>query len=222
MQANRVARGDRYGRLVVISDPEKPTVSSNVRCRCDCGRETSVRVRRLLAGETKSCGCLRRKHGATYQNRTPGKATPEYTAWLSMRRRCGDPKVWNYSEYGGRGIRVCQQWQESFERFLSDMGPRPSSEHSLDRIDPNGNYEPGNCRWATPTEQQNNLRTNRLVEFRGRTQTLSMWARELAIPRSTLETRLCRGSSVEDAFTLPRQPGRRPRRAADTELRDAA
>lgn len=118
---------------------------------------------------------------------------PEYSCWEGMRRRCFSPRDRRYASYGGRGITVCERWAASFEAFLADVGPRPSAQHSLDRKDNNGNYEPGNCRWATRIEQQNNRRCTRELTLNGETKPLTQWAREAGLPRSVLITRVKRG-----------------------------
>jgi hypothetical protein len=109
-----------------------------------------------------------------------------------MRNRCGNPRHPSYPNYGGRGITVCDRWLASFEAFLQDLGPRPSSRHSLDRIDNDGNYEPGNCRWATTSLQNRNSRQNVRISYLGRTLTLCEWSALLGIPRHTLENRIAR------------------------------
>lgn len=132
-------------------------------CRCECGTVRTVKQYSLVNGTSQSCGCMR--YGRPYEkgHRRPEFAsTPEYTIWLYMKRRCVDPRDHTYGRYGGRGIRVCDRWM-SFPSFLEDMGPRPSEEHSLDRIDNNGNYEPGNCRWADRITQARNARSNRSI-----------------------------------------------------------
>ena len=118
--------------------------------------------------------------------------TPEHTAWMNMKYRCNKPSTKGYERYGGRGIKVCEQWNSrlGFIAFLNDMGERPTPNHTLERIDNNGNYEPSNCRWATKQEQQNNKRNNRLIEYKGRKQSMSTWARELGLNINTLKTRL--------------------------------
>ena len=140
------------------------------------------------------------KHGLTRQGQ---KWTPEYESWASMMTRCRNPRHKDYAIYGGRGVTVCGRWH-AFENFLKDMGARPQGT-SLDRF-PNrdGNYEPGNCRWATPLEQGNNTRRNVVLEFQGRKQTLSQWSRETGINAGTLRDRVHRYKwSVERALTTP-------------------
>jgi len=132
---------------------------------------------------------------------------PEYTSWRSMRDRCYNPKARNYRHYGGRGITVCERWRTSFAAFLADMGRKPSIKHTLDRYpDNNGNYEPGNCRWATPLQQCQNMRTTRLIAFNGESLSVAAWARRLGLDHSTLQERLAK-YPVEIALGTPRTPG---------------
>jgi hypothetical protein len=134
----------------------------------------------------------------------------EYQAWNQMRQRCCNPKDRGFRYYGGRGICVSERWQNSFEAFFADMGPKPGPGYSLDRIDNSANYEPGNCRWATRQEQARNMRSNRLLAFGGRTMTLADWAQETGIAWNCLWMRLKYGWSVEDALTVhPRGAGPR-------------
>lgn len=142
--------------------------------------------------------------------REPGRPTPEFHAWMNMIQRCTATKWRRYADYGGRGIRVCERWMSSFEAFLEDMGARPTPHHSLDRIDNNGNYEPGNCRWATRKEQYRNRRSNHVVTVGNTTAVLSDWAAAAGINKVTLRSRLKRGWSPEMAVATPARP-RSPR-----------
>lgn len=149
----------------------------------------------------------RLKHGGTLG----GKPTPEYRIWAAIRARCLNPNMPGYKHYGGRGIKICQQWNE-FENFLADMGPRPSSRHSIDRYpDNNGHYEPGNCRWATQTQQSRNTRANRLITFRGETHCVREWEEILGFPRNVIAIRLFNGWPEIDALTTPKGVRRHPR-----------
>lgn len=153
--------GSKFGKLTVYrfsgkTDKKRGKVWV---CKCECGGERLVGQSRLKEGAVKSCGCLwSKKHncsGNSYKNkRFP---TKEYKAWINMKRRCTAKETYHaYNRYGGRGIKVCDRWKNSFENFLSDMGLKPTQKHSLDRINPDGNYEPNNCRWATMKQQRNN------------------------------------------------------------------
>lgn len=139
-------------------------------CRCDCGTRRVVSGGNLTRGLTLSCGCLRRellaesKKGNEYNHKhghaPAGRSSPEYRAWAKMKDRCGNPNSAEYKNYGARGIAVCERWsgRSGFPNFLADMGPRPSPELSLDRIDNGGDYTPNNCRWATRAQQNANRR----------------------------------------------------------------
>ena len=167
-------------------------------CKCDCGNIRSVYLTHLRGGKTVSCGC----HSAEAcgnRMRTHGmSSTATYRVWRGLLSRCRNPSVKGYKDYGGRGIKVCDRWL-SFESFLQDMGKRPAGK-SIDRIDPNGDYEPNNCRWATADEQQSNKRSNVFVEIDGVVRTQSQWQRILGVPYSTLSLRISKGMSPKDAL----------------------
>lgn len=158
--------------------------------QCACGKYFSAYKYNVLSGHTKSCGCLGRSDVS--RSRT-------YKAWINMKTRCLNPNTPFWKNYGGRGISIHQPWIESYEQFVNDMGPCPEK-LTLDRIDVNGDYKPGNCRWATMRQQARNQRRNRLLSFAGKTQTLVEWATELQLKPNTLEYRILRGWPVEKAL----------------------
>lgn len=169
-------------------------------CRCKCGVVKEYSVSAVCAGRAKSCGCYRSFVGK--KARKHGKAgTPEYGVWQSVKNRCNNPNNKNYNRYGGRGIRVCKRWDSSFLNFLEDMGERPSSEHTIDRINNDKGYSPSNCRWATRSEQGANTSTNRNITYKGVTKNLSQWAKTKGINLMTLHQRLARGWSVDKALS---------------------
>ncbi len=203
--------GAKIGRLTVLEDAgmrlKGGTWRRYYKCQCACGNEVTVVKYSLLAGGTLSCGCLQKDnapgakiiHGHT----SAGYTSKTYRVWSSMKDRCLNPSIRNYPRYGGRGIKVCDRWLESFEDFLADMGEKPDG-LTLDRRDNDGDYTPENCRWATRKEQQNNMIRNHLITYQGRTQTLTQWAEELKINMCTLRSRLeLYGWSVSDALTIP-------------------
>lgn len=191
--------GQTFGRLTVISYFGKEKNGHHKwKCVCECGLEKNIQSHKLINGETKSCGCLR-KEIITKHNRW---GEPEYRAWSKMLDRCNNNKSKEYKDYGGRGINVCDKWLK-FNGFFEDMGEKPNGT-SIDRINNNGNYCKENCRWATNKEQQNNKRNNINITYKNRTQTLAQWSRESGIGRSTLINRIRKmGWSIEKAFSEP-------------------
>lgn len=138
----------------------------------------------------------------THGDRSVKNTAPEYAAWKSMRSRCMNLNNKAYPRYGGRGITVCEQWSE-YPVFLKDIGRKPSALHSLDRIDNNKGYSPANCRWATTQQQSRNRRSNKVVEYMGRRQSVADWCDELAMPKNAVYLRLNLGFTIEEAFTRP-------------------
>src|ERR1700730_11088400 len=188
--SGRDITGQRFGRLTAVhqtaKSSKKPKRNPRWLFRCECGNETEVASTAVVNGHTQSCGCLYREtrkgrltHG--HARHVRGRPSPEYVAWVGMHDRCTREKRDSYKHYGGRGITVCERWNE-FENFLADMGPKPSRKHEIDRSpDNNGNYEPGNVRWATRIQQTNNTRVNHLLTIDGQTLTVAEWAREMNI-----------------------------------------
>jgi hypothetical protein len=151
--------GQRFGRLLVLGKSSMRLSGRDTAwdCACDCGTNKTVRGYLLRTGQTKSCGCIGRERIGALRRTHGLRGTAEYRTWAMMRVRCHNERNPAYKWYGGRGIRICDRWS-SFESFLADMGPRPSLKHSLDRIDSDGDYEPGNCRWADTKTQGRNRR----------------------------------------------------------------
>ena len=195
---NRI--GEKYGRLTVISRGENYRGNAQWVCKCDCGSGKRVVAlgNDLRRGKVKSCGCWNAERIVSHgQSRSP-----VYRVWLQMIQRCENPNDAAFHHYGARGISVCPEWH-SFEAFIADMGVRPKG-YSLDRIDNDGNYQPGNCRWATTKQQLNNTRRNRVYEFNGRKQSLEAWCDELGIKPQALNARLnTYGWPIERALTEP-------------------
>jgi hypothetical protein len=174
-------------------------ISRNWICKCACGKEVAVQASDLVRGRKKSCGCKRTARGVESAKHRHGMSySAEYAAWISMGRRCTYEKNIRYQCYGGRGIMVCERWAD-FRNFIADMGPRPSPDHSLDRY-PNkdGNYEPGNVRWATRVEQARNKRNNRLITIEGRTECATAWEKELGVPKGIIIRRVSSGTTLSE------------------------
>lgn len=194
--------GQRFGRLQVMCRVENTKHDKRQwACTCDCGANTIVPTGQLRSGHTQSCGCLitevNTKHGM--------HASPEYGIWGQMKARCNNPGTDKYERYGGRGITVCQRWQESFAAFHEDMGPRPSPEHTVERRENNGHYAPDNCYWATWHTQYRNRRQTVWLEFNGERLCQKDWCRRYNLDEGTFTARLKRGWTLERALTLPAQ-----------------
>jgi len=180
-----------FGRLTVISrDKNDSRGNSRWYCRCECGSFVSVVGYALKAMRpTESCGCIRKESKTTH-----GKSgSPEYVSWVAMRSRCYDKNNIAYKDYGGRGINVCERWRSSFKHFLEDMGRKPSTKHSLDRIDNSEDYQPSNCRWSTYNEQASNTRRNIYLTLGGVTKCASAWEKESPVSLRTILRRRATG-----------------------------
>ena len=190
--------GQRFGRWTVLRYAYT-TRQSCWEVQCDCGTISIRGIAVLRNGSSRSCGCWRKelwsqavtKHGGTY--------TPEFRIWQHMKDRCHNPNNTGYQNYGARGISVDERWRHNFENFLADLGRRPSAKHSLDRIDNDGNYEPGNCRWATHKEQKRNRRNSRIVTIDGLTACLSEVCERLGLDRGRVYSLMCRGYTAQEA-----------------------
>ncbi len=206
--------GDVYGKLTVLrfAGQNKHGISLWL-CQCECGTEKVVNSMGMRAGKIKSCGCHRAaalkagREALVASITTHGKSkTREHHIWQNMIYRCHTASCAAFPRYGGRGIKVCQRWLDSFEAFLADVGPLPSPKHSLDRYpDNDGDYRPGNVRWATKKEQAYNRRDNRPLFYKGTTRALCEWATLFNIHKATLHGRLRRGWTI--AETLETRPG---------------
>ena len=196
--------GARFGRLVVEKRDFAVRKAAYWVCRCDCGNSTTVQACHLRSGATQSCGCFNKEQAAG-RLRTHGFCRSRiYNEWRSMKARCLNPHKKCYADYGGRGIMVCQEWQDSFEAFRDWAIANGYQDNlTIDRIDVNGNYEPSNCRWVTNREQQNNKRNNHLLSFNGKEQTIAEWAEETGLDWMVIYDRIRNGWTVERTLTEP-------------------
>ena len=170
-------------------------------CRCSCGTEKEVASRYVISGHTRSCGCLKRDEPGA---KTHGMShTAENSTWRKIKGRCANANDSDYALYGGRGIKVCERWQHSFEAFFEDMGARPSERHSIERVDVNGNYEPANCVWATAQEQARNRRTTTWFVYHGDRLCLTEHCVRAGKCQRMVWKRLRRGWSIEEALETP-------------------
>lgn len=209
--------GQRFGRLLVLGVSEK-TKSGHAQwlCRCDCGHERSYFGKNLRRGMSRSCGCLARdswgQSNVRHGHARVGRTSKEYRTWASMVQRCTDPSSTAYKDYGAHGVSVCERWREDFTNFLADMGPAPSSEHTIDRVDSAGNYEPANCRWADLQTQSRNRRSTVCLPWKGEDRSLSEISRMEGISTYMLSHGVrVLGLSVEEA--LMRRPRSRRHKA---------
>lgn len=210
--------GQKFYRLTVVSRAPTRKHTTRWECECECGNRRIVGAAHLITGHTRSCGCLGReitisrsmKHG----HKTRAKTSREYEAWRGAKARTSRINHKRFADWGGRGIRMCEEWRDNFEQFLADMGPCPPG-YSLDRIDNDGNYEPINCRWSSPTQQNTNQRPRRrgykkqlgrgyqhshFITYNDRTLNVTEWASLMNLPRGTFYARVRRQWPLEKIF----------------------
>ena len=197
--------GLRFGRWVVLAKGMRPRY---LRCRCDCGTVSEVFSGNLANGKSPSCGCVTRSVFAARWVTHGRSHTVEYETWARMIARCENPNNESFPNYGGRGIKVHPAWRSSFDDFFAHVGPRPGSGYSIDRFpDVNGNYEPGNVRWATPTEQCRNRRSNRFHTIDRESKTIAEWAELAGVSPGTISRRIRAGFAPERMLLPPMKPG---------------
>lgn len=208
--------GQRFGQWLVAGSHVRTHNKTLWLCRCDCGTKRHVNGAELRNGKSTNCGCVRRAKVAARNYKHGMGSTALHARWQGMIARCENPNHKGYKRYGAKGITVCGRWRESFTAWLADMGPPPSPRHTIERKDNRGNYEPGNCVWATNKENCNNTSRNRVIEHDGLQLTLSQWSERTGIEHHTIAYRIDRyGWSVHEALTIPvlRHSETRKRRA---------
>lgn len=218
MPSHKDISGARFGRLTVLHEFLPRLIEgSRWTCRCDCGNEKVAWLRKLRSGKAVSCGCASKEWVASFGGRFVDKAmavvrkhghasggtrSSEYDSWMAMKQRCLNPSDGAWSRYGARGITVCQRWADSFEAFLEDMGPKPTPKHTIDRLRPTGNYEPGNCRWATKEQQGQENKTNLIpLAYDGvMYPSISAACRAAGVNKQSVLRRLWRGTPPDRVF----------------------
>lgn len=189
--------GKKFGKLTVIDLAD----NSMWLCKCECGNEKAIVTSSLINGCSKSCGCstveFLRKHRIRHGYTRQGYISSEYMAWRDIKNRCYYIKDKRYLNYGGRGIKVCDRWLESFDNFIKDMGPKPSKHHSIERVNVNLNYDPTNCIWATMPVQFRNKTNNRWIDYEGRRMIITDWCSYLGINRSNINRHLKKRTIAE-------------------------
>lgn len=205
--AKKYFYGDRMGNCFFIKEISKRKYGRRTAIfKCDCGKEFESTITGVL-NDGRRCGCTKFKHlpkgiPIKHGHASRNGKTPEYKVWCGMKSRCNNIKNKRFKDYGGRGIKVCERWNTSFENFYLDMGHRPSANHTLERKSVHGDYEPANCIWLLRELQSKNKRSNRIIEFNGSSRLLSEWSLISGIGRLTIHRRLKAGWSIEDALTV--------------------
>lgn len=201
---NPVQVGERFGRLLVTHHAGSDGRNAIFKCLCDCGATSVLPGARLRFGNTTSCGCYRREIEVIAGVTHGLSRAPEYRIWWDMKRRCRDPRQIGFKNYGGRGITVCDRWND-FANFYQDMGPRPTPKHSIERKNNDRGYTPENCTWATHKEQANNTRRNRYVVFNGKRMTLTQAIALSGVKEATVKRRI-RAKWPERSWFKPVKP----------------
>ena len=192
--------GMRFGRWLVIDRSHSSGNGIHWNCVCDCGTRRAVNSRLLRLKKSRSCGCLHAEVTSSIFTTHGMSGSPEYSVWEGMKERCFNSACDAYPYYGGRGITVCARWRDNFQMFFDDVGPKPPGA-SIDRIDNDRGYEPGNVRWAPMSVQNLNRRNNIRIECYGKNQTISEWAEELGINFQTIRNRLARNLKPEEVLS---------------------
>lgn len=200
LNKHKKLEGKRFGNLTVIKRVGRKNNSGIWLCRCDCGKEVTCYQSNILRGTSTSCGCLKSYYARQSRNCHGESTTVLYTKWTSIKTRCLNPNSQNYGSYGGRGIKICEEWLDfwTFREWAYENGYQDGL--SIERIDVNGNYCPENCCWIEISEQANNRRTNTFIEYGGKKQTASQWARELGIGKDTITYRVRAGWTPEECL----------------------
>lgn len=206
--------GKKFNRLTILKEVEsvkyKKGIMRKVLCECDCGNKKEIDLNSIKRGKSTSCGCfnkensknLHTKHG--FAMLSTGVRHPDYCIWIKMKSRCFNTNDKSYSNYGGRGIEVCDRWKDSFENFIKDLGWRPNNKYSLERIDYNGNYCPENCKWIHKSEQSKNSRRVKLIDYNGKSYCLTDLCKLLNLTYSTMRHRVYDlGIPFEEAMKYP-------------------
>lgn len=206
MGIERNLTGEQHGRITVIKHFDRTKKGKNRwLCECACGVQFIKNTQRILNG-AKSCGCYKSDKLREYLTTVAADYPKEHAVWKTMRQRCNNKNATDYDYYGGRGIKVCKEWdfpKGGFTNFIRDMGPRPTNYHTIDRKDNNGNYCPDNCKWATRKEQNINTRQVKWITHNGKTRCIADWLSIIDISKCTFYSRVRKGWSMEKAMFTP-------------------
>lgn len=202
MKINYIS-GQPIGECVFLEDDGRRNGNRYCKFRCHCGNEFITTMQKVKSLHTRSCGYLHSRELSERNTKHGFRYIPEYSIWLNMKQRCTNPKYYNYHIWGGRGITMCERWLNSFENFYEDVGNQPAKRMGIDRIDNELGYYKENCRWANQKIQNNNTRKNRMIEFNGKRQSLSLWRNELKLNYIVAAKRFRQGiKTVSEIFEM--------------------